>query len=80
MDLSTSAKANNKNQMKDIAAQYFKKMHSFSAASGGEVKALRAAFAEALPQDHLRFVKSMRIYDTCMYIMFDDKNIERCRS
>lgn len=56
VDLSSSAKANNKNQMKDIAAQYFQKMHSFSAASGGEVKTLRAAFAEALPQDHLRLI------------------------
>lgn len=67
MDLSSSAKANNKNQMKDIAAQYFQKMHSFSAASGGEVKALRAAFAEALPQDHLRFVTSTHLW----YVMLD---------
>lgn len=67
MDLSSSAKANNKNQMKDIAAQYFQKMHSFSAASGGEVKTLRAAFTEALPQDHLRFVNSMHLW----YVMFD---------
>ncbi|XP_062621343.1 autophagy-related protein 2 homolog B-like, partial [Saccostrea cucullata] len=56
VDLSTSAKADNKNQMKAIAAQYFQKMQAFSAASGKEVKELRAAFSGALPHDHLRLI------------------------
>ena len=55
VDLDSGTKADNRNNMKTIATQYFQKMHSFSAASGKEVKALRAVFAEALPQDHLRF-------------------------
>ncbi|XP_022329168.2 autophagy-related protein 2 homolog B-like [Crassostrea virginica] len=56
VDLDSGTKADNRNNMKTIATQYFQKMHSFSAASGKEVKALRAVFAEALPQDHLRLI------------------------
>jgi hypothetical protein len=56
VDLSTAAREQHKSQMKSIAAQYFQKMHMFSAAGGKETRELRAVFSEALPHDHIRFV------------------------